>query len=162
MTHTDFSVLTQKLSEMPESVRQLMRDLTESEIRWKPKDAEFSVVEHVCHLRDIEIEGYASRIEKLLHEEAPFLPDVDGGKLAAERDYNEQSLDNAWRSFSDARLCNVRSVAAATPAQRERCGTFEGVGEVTLEGLLSMMSEHDETHLRELGELREALARRRS
>jgi hypothetical protein len=48
-----------------------------------------------------------------------------------------------------------------TDEQLERRGVLEGVGEVTLARLVSLMRGHDAEHLRELRELRGQLLRRR-
>src|ERR671932_277057 len=81
------------LAETPEAVRRLREGFEGDELRARADDGSFSIVEHVCHLRDIEREGYGSRIEKILGEESPTLADIDGAALARERCYNEQPFD---------------------------------------------------------------------
>src|SRR4051794_41846310 len=83
-----FQALVEYLAEMPAIVKELSSSLTQEELKRKPPDSEFSVQENVCHLRDIEQEGYTVRIEKLLNEHEPVLPDINGAKIALERDYN--------------------------------------------------------------------------
>src|ERR1044072_2423046 len=85
MTREEFQVLVSELAETPRVVRQLAGELKDDDLRWKPTDEEWSVLEHLCHLKDIEQEGYALRIEKLIHQTEPYLADIDGGRLATER-----------------------------------------------------------------------------
>jgi hypothetical protein len=158
MTPDEFAQLTKFLAETPAAVRQLTSNLTESAARWKPSDKEFSAVEHLCHLRDIEQEGYRARIGRILEEEQPLLPDLDGARLAQERSYNKQELNVALDVFTRARLDNLSLIKSLSPEQLGRCGTFENVGPITLEKLLHMMREHDEAHLQELKDLRARLA----
>lgn len=153
MNRTELEELATLLAEMPATVRNLVAGLSESMARWKPKPDEFSAVEHVCHLRDIEVEGYAARIGKILREELPALPDLNGSRLAAERQYNEQNLSEALEAFTNARLDNARVIKSLTAEQLSRRGMFENVGQMTLEKLLQMMREHDEAHLKELSDL---------
>src|SRR5262245_8122269 len=47
----------------------------------------FSLHEQVWHLRDIEVDGYARRFRAVATQDDPFLPDLDGARLAIERDY---------------------------------------------------------------------------
>jgi hypothetical protein len=150
MNQSEFADLTKFLVETPAVINQLTADLSESAARWKPSDDEFSAVEHLCHLRDIEREGYAARITKILQEEQPFLPDLGGSRLAQERDYNRQELRAAFDAFNQSRQENVSLIKALSPAQLNRSGEFENVGPITLEKLLLMMREHDEAHLQEL------------
>jgi DinB family protein len=153
MTEQEFRNIVKSLEETVEALQKLVSELPEKDLRWKPSETEFSVLEHVCHLRDIEEEGYAVRIQKLLTEKEPFLPDIDGAKLAEERSYNSQESRPALLGFARARKANVRVLEHLSLDQLKRSGTFEKVGSVSLERLLLMMLEHDQEHLRELSDL---------
>jgi hypothetical protein len=150
MTQADLQNLLAFLAETPAVVRQLTSELGADARRWKPAAAEFSALEQVCHLRDIEQEGYAVRLSRLLAEDEPALPDIDGDKLARERDYQSQDFDAALAAFTHARRENVATVTALSPEQLQRGGTFEGVGRVTVARVLEMMRAHDEAHRAEL------------
>lgn len=159
MTEHEMRELTAFLQKTPGTLRQLVTDLEGDDLRRKPSENEFSVLEHVCHLQDIEREGYAVRIRKLLGETRPFLPNIDGERLARERDYNSQILDDALHAFTAAREDNLRAIRNLSPEQLNNSGTLENVGEITLEGVLLMMREHDEDHLQALRGLREQLSK---
>jgi hypothetical protein len=159
MTQQELQELAMFFQRTPEIVQQLVTDLAEGGLHWKLSEKEFSVLEHVCHLRDIEQEGYMARIGKLLSEIQPFLPDIDGDKLAQERDYKSQKLDAALHAFKSARKDNVRTIRNLSLEQLNCSGTFENVGAITLEGLLLMMREHDEDHLQALNQMREQLSK---
>jgi len=145
------------LEETPAVLRQLAEGLTLENLQRKQSSSEFSVLEHVCHLRDIEHEGYAVRIEKLLSENHPWLADIDGDRLAAERNYNGQDLAVALHDFTRARQENVRVIKDLSSDQLHRGGTLERVGDMTLERLLLMMCEHDRDHRQALDDLRRHL-----
>ena len=113
-------------------------------------DATFSPVEQCWHLADLEREGYGARIRRLLDEDAPFLPDFDGARLARERDYRSRSVGeglSAFRAERDANLALLRTMSAE---QWLRVGTQEGVGPVALCDLPAMMAEHDAGHRAEI------------
>ena len=154
MAPQDFENLLTFLEETPEVIRSLTENLTVRELGRKPAKEEFSFLEHVCHLRDIEREGYCVRIAKLLSEDQPFLTDIDGAKLAEERDYNSQIFDEALSAFTRARKNNIETIRPLPPENLKRIGIFQNVGTITLEQLLSMMREHDNEHLRALSDLR--------
>ena len=149
----ELQTLIDFLAETPARVRQLVHNLSAADVRRKPSGQEFSALEQVCHLNDLEREGYAVRIERLIQEEHPFLPDFDGDKIARERDYQARPLDAMLDAFSESRRENLRAVNRLSEADFERQGTLEGVGPITLGGLLLKMREHDEAHLRELSDL---------
>jgi hypothetical protein len=144
-----------RLAATPATLAVLVEDLSENELRAKQSDDEFSVVEHICHLRDIEIEGYAVRIDRILKESSPELPDIDGSQLAIERDYNHQPVDVALEQFQRVRHKNVELLRGLDKEQLNREGKLEGVGTVTVRRLLFLMHEHDESHLSDLRAIRE-------
>jgi hypothetical protein len=153
----DFEELLQFLQETSNRISELIHGLADSELRWRNSYDQFSVLENVCHLRDIEAEAYANRINRILKESNPFLPDVDGKRLATERRYNSLDADSALHSFAASRTENLRKLEGLAAEQLERDGTLEGVGRLTLGRLVEMMREHDEGHIEELRVLRQQL-----
>ena len=153
MNREEFSEACRFLSKTPETVRAMVESLTAEEQRLKLDDKNFSVLENVCHLRDIEERGYRRRIEKILTEDNPELVDVDGDRLAVERDYQNQNLSAELRLFSEYRAESLSLLREISLADLERTGFLENVGVVTLGGLLLIMTEHDREHLSALSEL---------
>lgn len=158
MTAQEFQAVVRFLEETPANIRQLIAGMTLQDLRWKPSGEEFSVVEQVCHLRDLEREGYSERIKKLLTEQQPTLPDFEGGRIARERDYNRQDFETAFQEFARERAENVRVMKTLSPEQLSRSGELEGVGAITLGKLFLLMREHDQSHRDELSDLRERIS----
>lgn len=154
--------LIDALEKTPDMIAKLVDRLSQANLRLRNSAGEFSAIENVCHLRDIEIEGYTSRINRILDETRPFLPDIDGGRLAIERNYNDQNPDVALQAFADARKQNIQTLRGLANEQLDREGTLEGVGTVTLGRLLLLMREHDEGHIRDLRVIRETTPLRQS
>jgi len=152
MPPEDLQGLIGALAQTPETAAGLVKDLSEEDLRIRKSPEEFSVIENVCHLRDIEIEGYTPRIIRILREDNPQLPDIDGSRLAVEREYQNQNLSDALEAFADARNQNTQTLRSLAIGQFDRVGTLEGVGNVTISELLRLMLDHDADHLRELSE----------
>ncbi len=119
------------------------------------------MVENVCHLRDLEVQGYAPRITRILDETDPVLGDFDGARVAAENNYNCEQPELALKTFSLTRKQNVQTLRSLTEEQLRRAGLLEGVGRITLTRLAVMMREHDEGHLEDLRVLRLGLEKLR-
>jgi hypothetical protein len=149
----DFADDLRFIQKTPGTLETLLATFPEAKTRVKPSDQEFSFLESVCHLRDIEIEGYGPRLRRILAEERPWLQDVDGARLAREREYNEQNLREALTAFVAARMGNVATLSRLDPSARLREGNLERVGTITLSKLVSLMRDHDEGHLDELNHL---------
>jgi DinB superfamily len=158
MTEQEFQDVVSFLEETPRHIRQFAAEMSEQDLRWKPSNDEFSVVEQVCHLCDLEREGYSARIRKMLTENQPKLPDFDGSRIARERDYNQQDFESAFQEFASEREENVRVMKTLSPDQLNRSGVLEGVGTITLERLFQLMREHDQSHRKELKELQERIS----
>jgi hypothetical protein len=142
--------LIQSLAQTPNEIANLLRGFPEHSLTLNPSPDEFSFLENVCHLRDLEVEGYSPRITSILNEEDPQLADFDGTRVAMERDYNRQDVGEALAAFANARKQNVALLRAVDADQLKRTGELQGVGQITLDRLLQMMWEHDEGHLEDL------------
>lgn len=153
MTRKEFNEVLAFLEETPEIVRQLKKIVAPADLSWKPAEGAFSVLEHACHLRDIEREGYGARIRKMLDENQPSLPDIDGDRLARERDYNSQDFEIVLSDFARARQENMSLVRTLSADQLSRSGMLDTVGAITIDDLLLLMRDHDQAHRKELSEL---------
>ena len=153
----ELQVAIELLVDIPARVEALLAGLDEVQLRYKPKPEVFSMVENLLHLRDIEIEGYSKRLRRILAEDTPALPDIDGTRLAIERRYNEQPVAPALAGFSAARRENVALLRTVTPADLARKAELEKAGRITLAQLVQMWREHDAGHRAELAELRPEL-----
>ena len=74
-----------ELRSMPDFLAQRFGELSSEEAARKDPRGGFGPVEHCWHLADLEVEGFALRIARLVSEAEPALPDFDGGRIAEER-----------------------------------------------------------------------------
>jgi len=121
---------------------------------WKPASWDgipserFAPIAQLCHVRDIEREGYQVRFRRTLHEQHPALVDIDSYALAEWRDYAACSdpqpvLDD----FAAARAETVAMLTRLSPSDLRRTAEFPGHGTVTLRGLMHLLCSHDQQHL---------------
>src|ERR1700722_6155786 len=106
------AALLETLEQMPQYLEQQFRSLTAAMIRQQGADGSFSPVEQVWHLADLEREGFGLRIERLLSETEPQLPDFDGAAIAASRQYRSLSLQEGLIGFREARQRNLSLLRA--------------------------------------------------
>ncbi|MCA8060887.1 DinB family protein [Burkholderia sp. AU38729] len=118
----------------------------------RPDGTGFSVVEHACHLRDLDA-VFAERIDAVRTLDLPVIASVDGTALAAQRDYLAQPLDAAVTAFRTGRAALCATAAALDSAQRARCGLRDGLRRMSLDELVRELLDHDRTHVLELDEL---------
>ena len=60
----------------------------------------FTALEQICHVRDIEIEGYQVRFRRTLDENSPLLPSIDSEAVAKERNYGAADATQSVRGIS--------------------------------------------------------------
>ena len=107
----------------------------------------FTAIEQLCHVRDVEIDGYHVRFERTLQEVHPFLPDLGSEALARERNYAAQDANAVLSTFDGARAQTVAMLANLDSAQFTRTAVFEDYGPVTLRSLVHYLCSHDQQHL---------------
>ena len=106
-----------------------------------------TAIEQVCHVRDIEIDGYHARFHLVLTEVNPTLAPIDTGALARERSYGSSDAALALAAFRRARSETVELIAGLAPEQFRRTAVFEGYGLVSLSSLVHYLCSHDQQHL---------------
>jgi len=115
---------------------------------WEGMPSErFSAIEQVCHVRDIEVDGYHERIQRILAENAPTLPSLDSEELAVTRSYAKADAAAVLAEFRQARARTIALISGLTEDQLSRTGVFEGYGPVTLRSLVHFLCSHDQQHL---------------
>ena len=107
----------------------------------------FTAIEHICHVRDIEVDGYHMRFHRTLNELNPTLVSIDGRALAEERSYATSSASEAFAAFRAARARTVQLISELTPEQLMRAAVFEDYGSLTLRSLAHYLCSHDQQHL---------------
>jgi len=141
----------------PARLRAALKGVAKAVSRWTPAPGKWSILEIACHLRDMEKEAYLARYRRLLAEDEPLLPDVDGDVLALERDYRGQKLADVVREWTRLRRESLRLLADVRSAQWARRGTHETAGPLTVADLLRRHAVgNDEAHLGQI----EAIKRR--
>ena len=106
-----------------------------------------TALEQVCHVRDIEVDGYQLRLRRTLEEDHPTLVSLDTDALARERRYGDASAAVMLADFRRARAETVALIRGLAPAQFDRTAHFEGYGPVSLRGLIHYLCSHDQQHL---------------
>lgn len=145
--------LIDRLGTMPRFLRACADRLPRAEWPRQPSPGVFSLVEHGCHLRDLEEEGYTLRLRRMLREDRPSLDDFDGAAVAARRAYPGQDLVAAMQAFAEARARNLAVLSGLDAAALARTATFGEHGPITVRRLAELMAEHDASHRVELDEL---------
>lgn len=130
----------------PAIYERLLRGCTQEQARAaRGGDEDWSVVEVVCHLRDAE-ERALERTLAIRDADDPFLAGYDQAEWARDRDYAAADLHDALAGFLRLRAQHVEALARLAPAQWQRTGRHEEVGEITIVAQALHMAAHDMIH----------------
>ena len=111
-----------------------------------PSEA-FTAIEQLCHVRDIEVEGYHVRFRRTLAEDRPTLASIDSEPLAIARNYGAADAAQVLADFRMARIQTMEIVSSLSDAQLHRTAVFEGYGPLTMRSLIHYLCSHDQQHL---------------
>jgi len=111
-----------------------------------PSEA-LTALEQLCHVRDIEVDGYQLRIRRTLAETSPLLASIDTDALVRERAYARDEPVRVLAAFRAARAATMEMIADLSDAQLARSAVFEGYGPLTLRSLIHYLCSHDQQHL---------------
>ncbi len=155
MDETERAGYLRTLNETPARLKAALKGLPKKAALSRPAPGKWSILEIVCHMRDMEKDAYLERYRRIQAESNPTLPDIDGDVIAIERDYRGQSLPAALREWSKARKENLRLLKKVKGAAWERQGVHETAGPLTMETLLRRHAVgNDEAHLEQIEGIR--------
>ena len=141
------------LDAFPSQIQALYEAFPQESKHWAPESWEgvpsepLTAIEQICHVLDIEVDGYQVRIRRTLEEWNPVLPSLDTEALARDRIYNRKDSTAVLTDFRSARAKTTQLIRQLTPQQLERPAQFEGYGQVTLRSLVHYLCSHDQQHL---------------
>jgi hypothetical protein len=146
------SITLAALADFPDRLEAYYSVVPNQYKNWRPASWDgvpsepFSPIEQVCHVKDIEIDGYHVRFQRTLQELNPLLASLDGAMLGRERFYSAADTALVFAQFRDARAKTIELISKLTPQQLLREAQFEG-HPVTLRGLVHNLCSHDQQHL---------------
>ncbi len=146
MIRVDVAELAERLESNAAELAELIASFP-AQSRSAPLGDEFSAVEHTCHLRDLERDGFTPRIRSVITDDDPVLFGFDGAGVAAAADYRSENTITALNDFLEARKANVDTLRALPEAGFSRVGHYEGSAPITLGDVVAGMLDHDRDHL---------------
>jgi hypothetical protein len=147
------SITISALAEFPERLEAHYAAIPAEFKHWAPPSWEgapserFNAIEQICHIRDIEVDGYHVRFRRILEEINPTLISIDSEALAKERSYATANAAEAFAVFRKARAETVQLISGLSEDQFSRAGVFEGYGPLSLRSLAHYLCSHDQQHL---------------
>lgn len=137
----------------PDQFQDYFYSIPERSWRWTPESWEgvpsesFNAIEQICHVRDVEIDGYHVRFDRMLTESEPTLDSLDGYGLVQQNNYAQSDPILVFKDIRSARTKTLQLIENLSETQLGRSGYFEGYGRLTVKGLIHYLCSHDQQHL---------------
>ncbi len=148
------------LRSTPAALTGLLDPIPPSAWRQRPASGDWSVVEVLCHLRDVEREVDQPRLRRILTEDEPFLPAETPDDWASTRRYQDQDGPSALEEFATQRLETLDLLEPLSADQWGRKARHTLFGPTTLQELVSFNAEHDRLHVRQVWEVLQEIGER--
>jgi hypothetical protein len=147
------------LAATPVALKEALRGVPKKLLLFTPAPGKWSILEILCHMRDMEREAYLERYTRILAEPEPKLADVNGDALAVERDYRGQKAADILRDWMRLRRESLRLLKKAKPEQWRRAGIHESMGRLTIDELVARHAVGNDTaHLAQIDAIKRRAA----
>src|SRR5262249_40279765 len=106
------------LRSFPDLLEEHFGSVPVTHLDWRPASWEgipsepFTAREQICHVRDIEIDGYQVRLRRMRDEEHPTLASIDSAALVEPRGYARSDPAEVLAAFRRARAETLAIIAA--------------------------------------------------
>jgi hypothetical protein len=156
----DIPALLERYRRGPELMAVIMTGVFGEEEDFVTEPGKWSPRQIVAHLADDELVA-AHRFRQMIAEDNPTLIGFDQNKWAANLDYAKRKPKQSLETYRRLRAENYELLKDLPSAAFERTGNHTERGAVTVLSFLEGMANHDESHARQLQQIREAYKARK-
>lgn len=137
----------------PAVIHTLARKLPCTDWTRRPEVGEWSFLEVLCHMRDVDTDVNLSRLDEILGQENVLIAGQPTDQWAEERKYNEQDPESAFKEFISARSMLIEKLKAVSDEDWGRLARHTILGPTKLGELVRIMVDHDRIHLNQASNL---------
>src|SRR5438309_1649094 len=138
------------------TLRRAVAGMTGEQLRARPVPGKWSTLEVVCHLADFD-PILADRMKRIIAEERPTLLGADENRFAAALAYLDRDLGEELAILENTRAQMARILRTLSGDALKRVGVHNERGELSLERMLTMATNHIPHHVGFIREKRKAL-----
>ena len=142
---------TKALRAIPPTVRALVRGVDDATARRRPAEGEWSLVEVVAHMADVD-ERARERVERILDEDDPELAPFDQDALAESERYRDRALADEVERLATTRAAHLDLLDSLGDEQWERTGRHGEHGRMTVRDYEAHCAAEDVDHLAQIAE----------
>lgn len=157
----DSRAISEELARGLRVIQALLSIMTQDEARIKPDAESWSALEVICHLVDEEREDFRKHIQQAFSNPQEVWHPIDPQGWVADRHYQTQLLDAKAAEFRQEREKSLRWLNDMHATDWE-CKIAAPFGDISAGTLLAAWATHDNLHIRQLVEIRQAILEMKS
>jgi uncharacterized damage-inducible protein DinB len=138
------------------TLREAVAGMSREQLLARPVPGKWSTMEVVCHLSDFD-PILADRIKRIIALDRPPLIGADENRFVTTLAYHDRDLDEELALIDHTRSQLARILRQQSDDILQRVGVHSERGELTLERLLTMATNHIPHHVQFIREKRQAL-----
>jgi uncharacterized damage-inducible protein DinB len=140
----------------PGQLRAAVKGMSRDQLLAQPIAGKMSTLEVVCHITDFE-PVYADRMKRVIALDKPTLLGADENLFRTALAYHQRDLEEELAIVERTRSQMARILQTLPESALERTGVHNERGPLTLEKLLTTITDHITHHARFIHEKRQAL-----
>lgn len=133
------------IAAFPAALRQQLAGLGEEALRFRPAEGEWSAVENVGHLIDIDA-LMMGRVGQMIARDNPQLQPLDVDEAVRRGDYQQKHAPFLLATFAERRAALVEEWRYIMPANLTRAGVHPTRGPMTIADIIALVARHDLMH----------------
>ena len=140
----------------PQKIRDAVAGMSEDQLDATPVPGKWSTRQVVCHITDCEV-VYADRMKRVIAEDGPPMLSLDPDTFAAGLAYEQRDVEEELQLIEASRKHVGRILRTLEPRDFQRTGKHSTDGPLTLEALLTRITNHIPHHVKFIEEKRAAM-----
>lgn len=146
----NLDTILQRLQIMPSTLAAIVNGLSDEDLRWRPEDGNWSIIEVLCHLADEEVEDFRMRLRMTLEQTGEAWPAINPPQAAFDRDYRSQPVADVLRRFTAERAASIEWLRQHQNADWSVAYHHPKFGRIHAGDLMASWAAHDALHLRQI------------
>jgi hypothetical protein len=156
----NLTAMIQRLQALPGMLTSIVSHLSDEDLRWRPPEQQWSIVEVLCHLADEEVEDFRTRLRLTLEQNNEPWPPINPPQAAIDRKYREQSPAEALARFTRERVASIEWLTQLHDADWSVFCDHPKLGRLHAGDLLASWVAHDALHMRQIAKRMFQMAQR--
>jgi hypothetical protein len=149
----DLTDLCSRLEYSGQAIRQLLSDVPEEQMRWRPAAKKWSLLIVACHLADEERDDFRTRVDHTLHDQDIDWPPIDPEAWVVSREYEKQAPADSVRRWVAEREASLAWLATLSSPDWSRTFQHPRAGLLRAGDVMASWLAHDLLHLRQITKL---------